>query len=1825
MADESQLLTVAADLGSSPQQLEKLKSLLNEQSTAIEKFISVTAKLDKDSKKLEVTFEGISAAFEKVNASLAIGPKGGVAGLEKVLKLSEQVLTTQQVLSRQAEQNAKAASVLPASAIDTATLKFLTQLQTAMSNLEVATKSLAKTETAAAVTSEEAAGKRETAVRRAQNAARRLISQTLGNVPANASASEISSLQAATDAFAQSLISKGGTVRKSAGEEALKSAGTAAIDLTKKLSDVEVSALAVKQAYDSLGEAAKRAEEKAANAAKRQSAKAVKDAEDKKAEADAQAQAQKNKEAAAERLRQAASIGNQLRTQFIPAGTLAPQDLAKFEAAIRRAQKAIADGKFDAEAFNRAILEIRNNGQTSFSGLNSEAIRLIASLVRAKAALTDVKVSSSLPIEDRIRNATEAVTRFQTQFSKPLADAGLNTGNIDKLIERLGVLVRTSGISKDRLNELFNALQQPGGLTNVTGELSSAERQLGALIRRIQEFHSKAATGAAQSQKAQADYTKRIEDAKPALQQLVNILTSQFGGPKSLEAFVAIQKQIDQLVDKLGKGKISLQEFQKNLESLKASISSGGSGGIPPLRIGGGTGGGGGDELVRLKKLFDDTGKSGTEAGRSLLLTWENVFRIFQVQILHQVLGQIIGDFRQSIETAKQFEIRISEIRTVSQDAQLSTAQWSRELRNLSDSFGLPLLDVTRAAYDAISNQVVRGAQTFEFLRTTLEFAQTTVSSATDAQNLLSSAIKSYGDDNLTAQRAAQVLFATIDLGRVTASEMSNTFGRVATLAASAGVKFEELSAAIATLTVRGVRYSEAYTLVNNVILKLLKPTEGMKQLFDQWGVSTGEAAIDTFGFVGVLRLLQQEAQKGGVAKLAEDLRDIRAIRGAVGLVGDDAFRDFESNLQQITESSEKFKRATEIIKESSGQQLKEQLQQIQNILAVDIGEKFIKSVLATTAPFGGLVKMFQDFVTVVDGAKSIVFGFIELLDRLANVVVEIIDPFKILRSLLVIDTKAVDIVKTLAQLYVSYQLAILAVTAAQKIAIIVSAQYELAQKRLSIATAQVTTTQTAAAAATTSYGSAVTALGGPVGIAIAAVTALTFVYTQQGAILDRINNALSQETETLRRNTENQKLNAIAREKQSFADGFKNNDEEIFRKINFAVAAATKAMGEYINAAKDANNVNLSEISSQAESVFDFVKQKQTELREYITNVDRDFEKSKRRIQDIQAAGATKIFDNSLIDVTEIDRLEIVRQRIDAIRQEVGQLANDRQITIRYRVDGLSDAERTFGSINEAQTRLQNLLDQGRGKTEEAIALRERLASIDVITPDVLETARNNYDELIKLSAKHIDAVENSIRAQQKLVSDLDVKAEQRSFERSLVGKGSVESTLLTLKRSEELRGQAISLFNNGDLEESRKKFEEIDNLLQKIFDRQKSFREKAAKLGVVFNTPLAGGEVSKALDKNQQDRRELEVKRLDDLRTKQKQLSDQQKGALTELIQLEASYQRQQKDRIAFFTDNEKRIQELRRTVQEISSGRQSIGQLAQQANQQRSSGKEILQTNIDASAKSIEAFQNAIAGGSAVEKFLDGYELRFGFIEGRLKSIRQLLDDISKNPGDNQNFENLLRMLQEVRENYKNIYNIRRLDGESDKEMQDRLEKFHPKDLQRLKEIEGFYNNQINLIQQILQGRNKAAEAEGRITDATKAQETLRNRIAELTKNNPELSRFASQFEATIAPNTGLENFSDKIKSQADRISEGLDRLVNVLSRIPQAPNVIRPADNFAPQLRSLNLGFEPPGIGGTSLTMGDINVTVQSSGNSELDGRTIANVLNREIRRGTIKLG
>jgi TP901 family phage tail tape measure protein len=402
-------------------------------------------------------------------------------------------------------------------------------------------------------------------------------------------------------------------------------------------------------------------------------------------------------------------------------------------------------------------------------------------------------------------------------------------------------------------------------------------------------------------------------------------------GIASLEQLIAAMTGYNSAVDQIAISSVRLNAANQAVQvSLKGVTAAGQNfsasmrnvaGALQPLSL---SLGAVTTQVTTLTPALQQVGDVGEKSGQRIFLSWQNLLRI---GLIYPVISKLVSAFSQGVQNALDLERQIAEIRTISQDAQLSTERWREGLIKLAVEFGRPVADVATAAYQAISNQVTKGAEAFDFLRDAMDFGRATVASTTDSVNLLSSVLNSYNLTQNQTREVAAELFKTIEIGRIQTKDLANSFGRVGPTANQLGVDLRELNSALAVLTIQGVKPNVALTFLEQLLIKLQKPTDEMAKALKRLGVPTGEQAIATFGLVGTLEKLGEAVAKGD-SELGKLLPTVRGYQAFVSLAanGTDKLREA---VEKNTNAQESYNKAIKIGAENLDTQYKKALESI--------------------------------------------------------------------------------------------------------------------------------------------------------------------------------------------------------------------------------------------------------------------------------------------------------------------------------------------------------------------------------------------------------------------------------------------------------------------------------------------------------------------------------------------------------------------------------------------------------------------------------------------------------------------------------------------------------------------------------------------------------------------------------------------------------------------------------------------------------------------------------------------------------------------------------
>jgi TP901 family phage tail tape measure protein len=96
----------------------------------------------------------------------------------------------------------------------------------------------------------------------------------------------------------------------------------------------------------------------------------------------------------------------------------------------------------------------------------------------------------------------------------------------------------------------------------------------------------------------------------------------------------------------------------------------------------------------------------------------------------------------------------------------------------------------------------------------------------------------SYGEGFAQVARISDVAFQTVKYGQLTMQQYTEEMQKVISTAAIFKLSQEEISAAIATMTINGIGASQAFTALNQMLMQIANPTQKATSLMQQLGIS---------------------------------------------------------------------------------------------------------------------------------------------------------------------------------------------------------------------------------------------------------------------------------------------------------------------------------------------------------------------------------------------------------------------------------------------------------------------------------------------------------------------------------------------------------------------------------------------------------------------------------------------------------------------------------------------------------------------------------------------------------------------------------------------------------------------------------------------------------------------------------------------------------------------------------------------------------------------------------------------------------------------------
>jgi len=774
-----------------------------------------------------------------------------------------------------------------------------------------------------------------------------------------------------------------------------------------------------------------------------------------------------------------------------------------------------------------------------------------------------------------------------------------------------------------------------------------------------------------------------------------------------------------------------------------------------------------------VQRLTTET-LSATGASNGLLVSWQTLTRVVATQAIVSTLGAIRSGFAGAVTEAAELQRQVALISTLQSEVNGRTTNdiLQGQVLDVSNDFGIGAVQAAEAAYNALSNQVGTLSQTFQFTAEAAQFATATNSTLTDSVDLLSAAQIGYDRTVEQTAETSSAFFAIIDEGRITASELANTFGRIGAPANQLGVDFSELGAALANISQDGFRTSETLTQFRGIVNGLSRPTTELSAALTQIGFESAQSAVQSVGLIRTLQLLQ-ETTDGNNEAFFRLFPNVRGSTGVLSLLGRDA-DDLNASFERLQNSSSTLarERALDVL-DTDGQVLNRTFNRLQNE-TLEVGEAIL-GLGADIVRFAGGPEQAAEVVTNL----AVSFGTV-LTAGLA------------IRTALAGVTTAMAAFTTTTSAASSAQIAFQLATTASERALASKALAAVAARNATL------TLNLAAGAAAVGIGLLVTAIG-----AIRAAR-LEELIGEQNRALERSEGIIENARvafQGLRRDAVND-LNASARATAGF--------------IARIQADFSRQIGRL--------NQQNGELRNSTEGTFQALAAGREEylqgLRDITSNTDSDLEASIARVEDLQDA----LRDLSRIDATPTQQVEnLLNDATNDLNQGLLNLNSTDRATNEQGVQDLADA-RAAGqrAVSLAQSTgdqrvVAIAVERLREILERQVAAEGRLSEIirtrDADAQEALD--ESPFESLRAANEPTIAAIEQATDREVRSLQDL-----LRAINAQTQSEGDLQRTVDLRSDAEVQQTQAES-----DIEQT---IGTLSNTLQAVLTQNDGLRDR-------------------------------------------------------------------------------------------------------------------------------------------------------------------------------------------------------------------------------------------------------------------------------------------------------------------------------------------------------------------------------------------------------------
>ena len=393
-------------------------------------------------------------------------------------------------------------------------------------------------------------------------------------------------------------------------------------------------------------------------------------------------------------------------------------------------------------------------------------------------------------------------------------------------------------------------------------------------------------------------------------------------------------------------------------------------------------------QTVKTAKEIEKANKRAAKSQDKLAVSMKRAGREMQSvgrSLTLHVTAPLLAAGAASIKMSNDFGLSMAKIENLVGVQRTQVEGFKDDILSLAEDSGRGPRKLAEAMF-FITSAGQRGAVALSTLTASAKASAIGMGSTKVVADAATSAMNAYGETNLSASQAVNILTLAVRKGKLEASELAPTMGRMVPIAAALDIKFHDIAGVMAVMSRTGLEAFEASTALSAIMTTLLgKSTDGARALREVGMSYQGlrQQAAGPGGLISVMRTLD-EAFKGNDEQLMRVVPNIRAFRGVMNALAqdvssvDEVMGEIKANVNILDSGMTRLSEESGFRLQQFFATLKVRLLELGDALVptfnslLDVGNKLLNWMSSLTTAFQSLDPVSKNFVVFVTAVAAL-------------------------------------------------------------------------------------------------------------------------------------------------------------------------------------------------------------------------------------------------------------------------------------------------------------------------------------------------------------------------------------------------------------------------------------------------------------------------------------------------------------------------------------------------------------------------------------------------------------------------------------------------------------------------------------------------------------------------------------------------------------------------------------------------------------------------------------------------------------------------------------